>query len=612
MLKEFKLMNLLRWIVLLLLLLNSISIYAQNTDDIALANEYYNEGEFEKARQLYEDLSKNEVNLPLIHQNYYNLLLNTAAFQDAEKYIERLIKRYSGNIYYKIDKLKLFNRIGESGKEQAYFNSIKAELNRNADIVRIAAQYMNNHQLYEYALNLYKEGRQALGDPFLFSIELANTYRFLNMKDQMVEEFLNFVQQNPANIKYVKNILQNYLTEEDDLVNLEKMLLEKVQREPDNQVYNDMLIWVNLQQKNFYGAFMQARAIDKRMKLSGDNSMDVGIITLDNKDYETAIRIFDYIIQNYPKALNYPLAKSYIIKSREELIKNKFPVEKAEIRKLIKDYQYLINELGFNSGTMDALRSMALLHAFYLSEFDTAVQILQKMLSYSRLPKQLEAKVKIDLGDIFLLTGEPWESALLYAQVEKSEKETPIAYEAKLKNAKLAFYKGDFKLAQDHLDILKLATSREIANDAISLSLLIKDNTIIDTSDLALKKYAAIELLLFQNKKQASMDSLQAMLETFKGHNITDEIYWLMAKIKLELGEFQESIKFLEKITSEYSTDILSDDAMFQIGEIYEQHLGEKEMAMQIYQEFMKIHPGSIYSAEARKRFRKLRGDFVN
>jgi hypothetical protein len=34
----------------------------------------------------------------------------------------------------------------------------------------------------------------------------------------------------------------------------------------------------------------------------------------------------------------------------------------------------------------------------------------------------------------------------------------------------------DFELAQAHLDILKLATSREIANDAMELSLLITDN----------------------------------------------------------------------------------------------------------------------------------------
>ena len=215
------------------------------------------------------------------------------------------------------------------------------------------------------------------------------------------------------------------------------------------------------------------------------------------------------------------------------------------------------------------------------------------------------------MGDIYLLIGQPWESTLLYSQVEKSSKETPIGYEAKLRNAKLSYYRGDFALAQSHLDILKMATTREIANDAMSLSLLIKDNTQLDTGDIAMKKFADIDLMIFQNQKFEAYDSLSILKEKFPDHPIVDEILYKQAKLKTEMGEFQQAIALLKEVVDNYGEDILGDDALFLIGNIYEDQLNEKEKAKEIYQSFLTKYPGSNNAAEARKRFRRLRGDFL-
>src|SRR5690606_8145510 len=106
---------------------------------------------------------------------------------------------------------------------------------------------------------------------------------------------------------------------------------------------------------------------------------------------------------------------------------------------------------------------------------------LQLAIEISKNDKGFIDRCKLDMGDIYLLKGEPWEATLLYSQVEKSQKEELLGYEAKLRNARLHYYKGDFELSKDVLDILKQATSREIANDAGALSLLIMDNTGLDS-----------------------------------------------------------------------------------------------------------------------------------
>ncbi|WP_235689744.1 tetratricopeptide repeat protein [Fulvivirga lutea] len=595
---------------ILLLLFVATNILAQQTTEIQLANEYYGQGEYEKARTLYEDLAKDFNNITLIHNNYYFLLLETANYNDAEKYIKKLIKRFPENLYYKLDLgLLIFTEEGEN-QSDIYFKNVIDDIKYDNYLVSITADYFVNKKLTQYAVLTFTEGRTALNNPYLFSLELANIYRIMNEKDKMVEEYLNYVIQNPANLSSVKNTLQTLLNKPDELQSLERLLYDKIQQNPQSEVYSELLIWVNLQQKNFYGAFLQARAIDKRLRSEGSRTLNIGMIALNNNDYNNAIKIFSYLIQNYPGSNNYLLAKMYLIRSYEQRVRNTYPIDEREIRNLVNDYNEFIKELGVSRNTLEALRNKALLHAFYLDEKDSAIAILEKIVETPRANPEIKSKSKLDLGDIYLLKGESWESSLLYSQVEKSNKEDDLGYIAKLKNAKLSYYKGNFKLAEEHLDILKEATTREIANDAMALSLLIKDNTVLDTSDVALQEYANIELLLFQHKTEQAKLKIDSMLTNFPNHSLTDELLWLKADLLKKEGKFTESISLLDRIVEQYGSDILSDDAYFSIADIYDRQLNEKERAMEYYRNFLTKYPGSVFIAEARKRFRELRGDF--
>ena len=589
----------------------STQLFAQNTSEIQLANQYLQQGENEKALLLYEKLERNYKNIPLIHANYFQLMLMTGKFDRAESYINKAINRYPSNLYYQIDKGMIYVQKNNKSESKKYFDNLITRISEDPFKVRVAAQHFSKNQQLEYALETYRQSRKKMNDPFAYSIQMASLYRLLNKKEEMIEEYLNYTNQNPQNIRSIKNILQNVLREEEDLELFENMMFEKVQRSPNNMIYNELLVWVNIQRKNFYSAFIQARALDKRKKLNGIEVMEIARISMVNKDYKNAVRIFEYIIEEYPGTPNYQIAKRLVISSREEIIKNTFPVEDSNIRILINDYRELIKDVGLNNNTIEAMRSEALLFAFYLNEHDSAIMILEKIIKVPRISKSIIDHSKLDLGDIYLLIGEPWESTLLYSQVEKSSKESAIGYEAKLRNAKLSYYRGDFALAQSHLDILKMATTREIANDAMSLSLLIKDNTQLDTGDLAMKKFADIDLLIFQNQKYEALESLQKLIDEFPEHPLVDEILYRQAKIKMEMGDFQEAIFLLQNVVDNYGEDILGDDALFLIGTIYEDQLNEKEKAKEIYKSFLTKYPGSNKAAEARKRFRTLRGDFL-
>jgi predicted Zn-dependent protease len=590
----------------------SVSLYAQDNAEIQIANEYFLKGEKEKALTMYESLAKRPENIPQIHDNYLSLMLDVGKFRDAENYVERLAKRYDDRLSYKLDLGFVYLRSGDEQKADRYFKGIIKNVSADIYRIRSVSDYLVAHNLAEYASLALLEARNSLRNNSLFTLELANLYRLQGKRDEMVDEYLNYVTQTPANIGYVKNLLQILLNKPEELESLEKLLYDRVQQNPQSEVFSDLLIWVNLQQKNFYGAFIQSRAYDKRFKKETPKTLEIAQIALNNQDYDNADKSFSYVMKEYANTENYLPARLGQIKAREAKVKRKYPVNKDSIRYLLTEYESFISKYPDNQNAHEAQLNEASLFAYYLDEKDSAINKLNKLIQNQRASLYLKSKAKLELGDIYLLKEEPWESTLLYSQVERMQKDAPIGYEAKLRNAKLSYFKGEFALAQEHLDILKQATTREIANDAMDLSMRINENLGYDSVGVALKEFAKVELLLQQNKTDEATKALKGFVDD-QG-NLTspmlDDFYWLEANLEMKQGHFDQSIAILQKIIDNFGEDILSDDALFLQADIYQNQLKNKDKAMEIYHDFLTKYPGSVYVAEARKRYRLLRGDF--
>jgi tetratricopeptide (TPR) repeat protein len=583
---------------------------AQDNAQIQLANEYLTQGEKQKARELYEELVRHPENVALVHNNYLALLIDLGEFKSAEEYLQRQLRRDPDNVYYRVDLGLMYLKSGDLPRGDRQIRLLIKEAAANGYQVKQTSDYLASKGLYEYATVALQEARTNLRNPTLYSLELANLYRIQGLKDAMVQEYLNYVTQVPSNMSYVKNMLQAMLGKPDELESLERLLYERVQQYPDSEVYSDLLIWTHLQQRNFFGAYVQSRAFDKRFRKDGSKTLEIAQVALSNKDFETADMAYTYVIREFPSSPHYFTARLGVIQAREARVKNRFPVNRDSVELLVAEYDRFIVQYRENNSAYEAIRNKALLQAHYLQQLDTATVTLQRLIAMPRGTAQLKAKAKLDLGDIYLVKGEPWESTLLYSQVEKSFKDSPIGYEAKLKNARLNYYRGEFHLALDHLDILKEATTREISNDAMDLGLRIRENTAFDSAGTALRDFAVVELLLWQNQTAEALSLLDSMKAVYGHDPIMDDVYWLEAGLRLKLGEFDVALAGLQKILDAFGDDILADDAYFMQGEIYERHLNDPEKAREIYRQFLDRFPGSVHVAEARQRYRTLRGDF--
>lgn len=629
--------------IYILLILCSLGLCNAQQQDISIANEYWAKGEKQKAYELFKSLAKNNDNLSLIHNTYLNVLLTMAKHKEAQDHVERMIKREPGNLNYRVDLGLTYIKEGDLPKAEKYLRSLIKNSLVEPFKIKVIADNLITNALPEYAEIAYLELRQSEASNTIYALELANVYRLQGKKDAMVSEYLNYVTQTPGNLNYVKNLLQILLTKPDELESLEKILLEKVQRNPDSDVFIDLLIWAHQQQKNFYGAFIQARAYDKRFGRGVPKKLyEIALVAFNNKDYDNAERCYTTITKDFPKSEEYLSSRLGLIRTTEAKVKRKFPVNLDSISVLVGQYDAFVKQFPDITTSYESQISEAQLYAYYLNRFDSALTLLDKVAKAPKASPTLRAKAKLETGDIYLLKDEPWEATLLYSQVEKAQKDAPLGYEAKLRNARLSYFNGDFKLAEAHLDILKEATSREIANDAMELSLRIKENTAMDSGGSALRVYADVERLLYQNKLTEALNEIGQLknafikVKTFKKltaeelferkwkvdpitkdtlapvnqYVILDDVLWLESKLRIKKGEFNEALALLQRIVDEYPEDVLADDAWFTRADILEHQLQDTAKAMELYRTFLDKFPGSVYAAEARKRFRQLRGDF--
>ena len=581
--------------------------YSQNLDQVKLANEYYLSKDYEKAADIYKKLSKQKKNLQQIHTNYLNLMINNRMYDNAFNYTKSVIKTFPNVSRYWVDHIYVASLL----PNQKEYKRLKEELVnfyfQNPNVLKKISEEFAFRKMHNDALMFLTYARTQSKDPYIYSLDFAKVYSVLGNLTKMMIEYINFASQQPRHIDYVKSILQELVLEKENQNILENQLIDNIQKNPDNLLYNDLLMWLYIQKKDYKSAFIQAKAIDRKSKNKNLSVMQVANVAYDNQSYYDAIKFYNYITVESDNLRIKEKAKFLSLLSQEKIAINGLSTNKNTLIEVSDAYQNFYEGTSrSNPDRYDALRNKSRLLAYHLNQPDSAIKILKTLKNLSGMDKKLLAHVKMDLANVNMIVGKHWEASLLYSQIEKENNYMSIGYEAKLENARLHYFMNNFNLAKAHLDILKRSTTKTIANDALELSLFIETNTIGDSNELALKQYANISLLMYQNKFDEARNKLKFLIDSQLYHPIRDDCFWLLVKLEKYLGKYDEAINLLNILIREYSDGVLGDDALFMKAQILEKHLNNASKAKEIYQQFLGDFPGSAYAVEARKRYRLL------
>jgi tetratricopeptide (TPR) repeat protein len=159
------------------------------------------------------------------------------------------------------------------------------------------------------------------------------------------------------------------------------------------------------------------------------------------------------------------------------------------------------------------------------------------------------------------------------------------------------------------LKVLRSAASKLIANDAMELSLTIADHSIEDTTFVALKAFAKAELKQYQNKRSEAITLYSQLLIDHKGDPIEDEALLEQAQLYEVEGRLEQARDNYQLIIDNYGDGILADDAYYRLGLLYQEQLVDLLKAKELFEKIIFSHADSIYFIDARRRYRRLRGD---
>ncbi|MBC7643435.1 MAG: tetratricopeptide repeat protein [Flavobacterium sp.] len=587
-----------RKIILILTLLITSIVFSQDQ----LAQNYFDKGDFEKAIISYDELLKNQPSNSNYFQKLVECMQQLKQLDKAEIVVkERLDKYKQSNLLVELGYNYRLKKDESNAKK--YFDQAIDKIRKIPTEIYGIANVFEKKIVLDYALLAYKTASQL--DPKMnFNYQIALLYGQTGNTDLMIETFLSESFTNPNMLLSIQNQLSRFIADDTGdtfKTQLKKALLLRSQQSQD-VFWNQYLSWYFVQQKEFGKAFIQEKSIYKRNPESFFNIVNLAQLSIEENDSETANEIYAFILENtldqeLKIKANYYIQKLKIDKSTAI----DYPIIKLELENLIKQF-------GISPYSLSLQKLQAHFTAFQLNNPEGGKTIMKTSLDLPLNQYQI-ADIKMEMADILLFQERFNQATILYSQIEDDLKGDAIGHEASMKIAKTSYFQTDFVWATKQLKTLKSASTQLIANDAIDLFLIINDNTVADSTQVALKKFAHADFLLYQNKPNEALAEFQKILIDFKGKEIEPITLYRVGKIYEKQGDSILALTNYQMIIDGFKECIYIDEANYFAAEIYNKQLKNLEKAKKYYEEIIFKHEDSIYFTEARRKYRAIRGD---
>lgn len=586
------------WIFFIFLIISQVS-YGQN--DVVLAENYYREGSYKKAAQVYKVLVKKNPYNTTYFKRLITCYQETSQFKIAENLLKERLSENPNRPYLNVELGYNYEKQHLQKIAKPYYERAILSIEKHPNFGGYIARLFKQNNRLEYAIIAYKKTMQHNPNAN-YNFQIAQIYGEKGAFEKMFQSYIDLVDTHENYLKIVQRYTSKYITgnpENNNNLLFKKVLIRKSVGNPKD-AWNQLLSWLFIQQKEYEKALVQEKALFRRNPKYLSNSIKLGHIAFENEAFQIARQCFNFTLENTPfleEKLNAILFNIKIdIATKQPAVEEKF--------------ETVFSNYGKTNATLKLQMEYADYLTFQKKQPQKATAILIEALTISSSKFQ-KARLKLKLGDVAVFTGKFNKALIYFSQVQTRIKNHPLAQEARFKVAQTSYFKNDFKWALAQLKVLKAATTQLIANDALDLFLIISDNQPKDSLPSGLALYAKADLLVYQHKNRQAIDSLQAVLVKFKGRNIEDEALYKQALLFVKTTQFEKAIANYAKIISLDKEGILVDDSLYQLAELHKNQLNNPEKASEYYQKIIFDHSSSIYLVDARKKYRKLRGDTV-
>ncbi|NMD15355.1 MAG: tetratricopeptide repeat protein [Bacteroidales bacterium] len=572
-----------------------------------MAYNYYQQRNFTKALPIFEELYNTRIG-----SNYYpyylQCLIELKEFEKAKKTVETEMKRTPNQSRLQVDLGYVYMVSGKTDKAYRIFEEVIENLKKNPQDAASLGIAFRAKNLNEFALKTYAKGRELLKNPDAFQMEIASTYEASGDFHGMTEAFLDMLSTKPEQMSLIQSRLQFYLMqvpEKDNVDYLYGAILERMQKNPSIMVYSEMMYWFTMMAGDYPEALRVALSLVKRNNEDGGRLLAVARNCIETNDEKTAEKALSYI---YDQGSAHPL----FLTAAEELYKLKYrKLIKGEHKKnespevIAGQIEEILSQQGENMRTIELMRILARIYAYIMDRPEKALDILERAAGIRGLPPEILARINMDMAKVEVYIGRLWDAALIYGRLERDFPNHPLGEEAKLEYAKLMYQAGEHKWALLHLEILRGAIHKPVANDAQELYLFIQEALNEDTTGRILHYFGSSELLSIRKQYAMALRTLDSVSMFFGNSWGQDYALLRKARIYKEMREYNIADSIYSTLVRIFPRSLVADDALLELASLREiTHQPEK--AYKTYEDLILNYPNSYMVETARKKLQIL------
>ena len=589
------------------LLFHQISYGQENRSSLLLARSYASQGLYERANSAYRTALKEGAYETAIHREYLQFLINTEQYKLAIRYLKKRMKAVPAGLPHLVEAAVISALAGREKKCSAYLEALKDRVLKSPERAAHVVDCLLYYDSVDWAIDIYQTLRKAQADDAAYAYALGEVYRAAQREDLMLREYFISIRSSADHLEEVQAYVEPLLLKTDKKKRVEKALMKALAESPKSRNLLSMLVWFHSASTDFVAAFDWLKISHKRRVATPEDFLSLGQMALSNGFYQEALSIFSFLKDTFSQTHYQEQASFYLLSAHESLLFSQREPSEEDLVQLDATYQAFIEQYKHGQKAFEIGRKRAHLHAFYKDEIGEAKRILHDIVNNPRAKDKVVAQSLLDLGDILIKEKKIWEASLSYFKVEKKYKGSPLAYEAKLKNAKAMYYAGNFCLSLSFFDILKRATFKKIANDAVFWAYFMRSNGLGDCKEPneAFQRMAHAQQRLLSRDYAAAELLLRELLAEEATHSLQDDACYELVKLYKAQERWEEALALMERLLA-LCEGVLKEKAILLQAELLEKSGGNREEIERIYFTFVSTYPDSPALPMVRRRLASL------
>lgn len=592
---------------ILICLLTFTNLYSQTPIELEQARMLKDKGDVNASIDMYKEFIKQYKNNKDLYLLISDCFLELGEDKNAESYLKKAIKQFPDDYKIKVALYILYEQTNQHNKKDKLFKNILSSLKANNYEIQTLGNEFIAKKHWTEAKVVFLKGRELIFDNTAYSWQLSNIFFQEGDYQNIAKEYLIQLENNPKTLKQIETNILGLITNNQDIAPIiEKEWETYWKKNKNNPYFAQFGIWLYNQTKQYDKSFELAKQIDNKFEEeSGATMLSFGEDMLNSNNINYALKAVNYMLKKGKESAFYQRCRALSLSLSYKQFIEKPMKSDNDFTKLEADFTYFFKEFSFSKETFEIILQMGNFFAFHINKPQEAVDMLEEAINKGLSTNQ-KGEIKLLLAKIYNRYGDMWQASLYCSQVEQDCKNSYLADEAKLLKALFSYYNNEIPWALSQFKALRSSTTKLIANDAMSYSILIEENIDQDSTYNGLRLFANAEKELEYNNPELAKAYLDTLTSSYIHHPLFDDVFLLKAKINIAVNNFDKAKEYLNESLKKYPYELTADDALFLLSEICLNKTNEKALAKELLEKIILDYPNSIYVTEARKLLKEL------